>query len=111
MIGKKIVSSMNLPLFEVNELLSARHKEGELTYEQQHALDYSKKFSKITPAKGEKLTKELRELGLDEDSVTKIVDILPQDLETARLIVYKSAGISEEKLKQAVELVSKCAAK
>ena len=87
MIGKKLVSSENMPLFKVKEILAERNKDGELTYEQQHAFDYSKKFSKITPEKGEKLQKELLEIeGLDEDFMTKAIDVLPQDVETAKLI-------------------------
>ncbi len=109
MIGKKLLSAQNAPLFEVKELLSERHKEGELTYEQQAALDYSKKFSKVTPAKGEKLLKELRELDLDEDFITKAIDILPSDAETAKLIPYKGSGITDDKIKQVVEITSKYA--
>src|SRR3989344_1879707 len=110
MIGKKVISSQNSPLFEVKEVLSERNKDGELTYEQQHALDYSKKFTKVTPAKGEKLLKELREIeGLDEDFITKAIDILPIDMETARLISYKGSAITDDKIKQVVELTSKYA--
>ena len=44
MIGKKLVSQKNVPLFEMKEILAERSKEGELNYEQQQAFDYSKKF-------------------------------------------------------------------
>ncbi len=110
MIGKKVVSMQNVALFEVKETLTERNKEGELTYEQQQAFDYAKKFCKITPAKGEKLLKELKEIeGLDEDFVTKAVDMLPQDIDTARLISYKGSAITDERLKQVVELTAKYA--
>ena len=110
MIGKKLISSVNAPLYEVKEILSERNKEGELTYEQTQAFDYSKKFSKVTPAKGEKLKDELKKIdGIDEDFVTKAVDIMPADLETARLIPYKGVAVSEDSLKKVVETVSKYA--
>ena len=109
MIGKKLLSSQNSPLFEVREILSERNKEGELTYEQQHALDYAKKFAKLTLAKGEKLLNELKELGLDEDFITKAVDILPADAEIAKLIPYKGSAITDGQIKQVVELTSKYA--
>jgi len=51
MIGKKIIVQSNVPLHEVKTILSERNKDGELSYEQQAAFDYSKKFAKITPAK------------------------------------------------------------
>ena len=110
MIGKKLISSKNAPLYEVKEILSDRNKEGELTYEQTQAFDYSKKFSKITPAKGEKLREELQAIeGLDEDFVTKAIDVLPTDVNTARLILYKGTNVSDDTLKQVVEAVSKYA--
>lgn len=107
MIGKKVISEENVPLFKVKEVLAERNKEGELSYEQQAAFDYSKKFTKLTPVKGEKLLKELKEIeGLDEDLVTKLVDIVPFDLETARLILHKG-DLDEDKLKQVVDITSK----
>ncbi|HLC79266.1 MAG TPA: RNA polymerase Rpb4 family protein [archaeon] len=108
MIGKKVVLSENVPLFQVKEILTERNKEGELRYEQQQAFDYAKKFAKITQAKGEKLVAELKKIeGLDEDFITKAVDIMPADIESARLISYKGNAITDEKLKQVVEAISK----
>ncbi len=110
MIGKKVISVQNSPLYEVKEMLTERNKEGELTYEQQQAFDYSKKFTKISPAKGEKLLAELKEIeGLDEDFITKTIDILPLDIETAKLITYKGSAVTDEIVKQVVELTSKYA--
>ena len=110
MIGKRLISMRNAPLYEVKEILSERNKEGELTYEQTQAFDYSKKFSKITPAKGGKLIEDLRAIeGIDDDFVIKAVDVMPADLETARLIPYKGATVSEDALKKVVEAVSKYA--
>ncbi len=107
MIGKKVVSRANVPLFEVKNFLTERSKDGELTYEQQSAFDYSKKFAKVTPAKGEKLLKDLQAIeGLSEDFITKVIDILPLDIDTAKLISSKE-NIEEGKLKQVVELTSK----
>ncbi|HZX19463.1 MAG TPA: DNA-directed RNA polymerase subunit F [archaeon] len=107
MIGKKIIEQKNIPLYEIKEVLAERNKEGELRYEQQAAFDYSKKFAKVTPAKGEKLFKDLQAIeGLDDEYIVKAIDLLPMDLETARLINPKG-DISEEKLKEIVELTSK----
>lgn len=111
MIGKKVVVARNVPLYEVKEILGERHKEGELTYEQQQASDYSKKFAKVTPAKGDKLRSELQAIdGLDDDFITKAMDILPADLNTAKLILYKGGTvISDDKVQQAVDVISKYA--
>ncbi|MAG18171.1 MAG: DNA-directed RNA polymerase subunit F [Candidatus Diapherotrites archaeon] len=109
MIGKKIVSQENLSLFELKQVLSERNKEGELSYEQQAAFDYSKKFAKVSPSKGEKLLKDLKAIeGLDDDFITKAIDILPTDLDTAKLIAYRTnPNLDDEKLKKVVELTSK----
>ncbi len=108
MIGKKLISSKPLPLYEVKNILSEMAKNGELRYEQAQSLEYAKKFCKLTESKGEKLKKELSEIqGLDEDFICKVLDILPPDIETARLINPKQGSISEESLKQVVEVVSK----
>ncbi|MEM4256867.1 MAG: RNA polymerase Rpb4 family protein [Candidatus Diapherotrites archaeon] len=108
MIGKKLISIKPLSLFEVKEILSERAKQGELRYEQAQALEYAKKFSKLAPSKAEKLKQELSTIqGLDEDFICKVLDILPPDIETAKLISVKQGSVSEESLKQVVEVVAK----
>lgn len=109
MIGKKILEENNVPLHEVKTILSERNKDGELSYEQQAAFDYSKKFAKITPAKGEKLMKDLQAIeGLSEDLLTKIIDLVPADLESVQLILYKSE-LGDDTAKQILEITSKYA--
>ena len=109
MIGKKIVSEENIPLFRVREILTERNKESELSYEQQQAFDYSKKFAKLTLAKGEKLVASLNEIdGLTQDLIVKIVDVLPTDTETMQLVLYKSnVTIDDAKIKEILEIISK----
>jgi len=111
MIGKKIVSQEEVPLFTVKEVLSERNKDGELTYEQQQAFDYSKKFAKVTPAKGTKLLEQLKKVeGLDEKLVVKLIDILPSDEETMQLVLYKSnSNLDAAKTKEVLEIISKYA--
>ena len=109
MIGKKIIEQNNVPLHEVKAILSERNKDGELSYEQQAAFDYSKKFAKITPAKGEKIVKDLKAIeGLNEDLITKLTDIVPADIESVQLILYKSE-LSDDVAKQVLEITSKYA--
>ena len=108
MIGKKMLMQKNAPLFEVKEILSERLKLGELRYEQVQALDYSKKFSKLSPAKAEKMKEELAAIeGLDEDFISKALDILPTDIEVAKLVSYKPGAVSDDTLKQVVEIAAK----
>jgi len=109
MIGKQIVSEENVPLFKVKEILTERNKEGELSYEQQQAFDYSKKFTKLTLVKGEKLLVALKNIdGLTQDLIVKLVDVLPTDIETMQLVLYKSdCTIDDTKIKEILEIISK----
>ncbi len=63
------------------------NKSGELTYEQQLALQHAKKFG--TPkAKNDKLKKELEATGIiNEKSVVKILEIMPKNQMTLRQIL------------------------
>ncbi len=108
MIGKKIVSTQFVPLFEVKEMLKARSEEGELTYEQNLANEYAKKISKVSKSKGQKLLEELKEVqAIDAAFAVKIVDIMPDSLDKLRLLVPKNFNGSDEDLNKALELVKK----
>ena len=48
MIGKKLINSEPISLAEAKELIDARKKEGELSYEQNLTLEYTKKFAKLS---------------------------------------------------------------
>ncbi len=108
MIGRKINSKEPIALFELKELLSERSKEGELTFEQQAALDYSKKFSPLTKSKSEKLLNELKKIdGVSLDLIVKIVDLLPQTDEELQLILSKGTSLNEFQSKNILQLTQK----
>jgi len=108
MIGEEQISRKPIALIEVKEMLKARKKEKELTYEQDQAVKYASTFAKLTSKQSGKLFKELMELEtINEKLAIKICDLLPAELETMKLVPDKSEGVSEEDLKQAFELVSK----
>ncbi len=99
-------------MVEVKDLLKERldmnEKGIEPTYEQNLAIDYSKKFSKLTPAKARKLLDEIKDIeGFNELIAIKVVDILPEDLDELNLLIPRQQKIEEDKLKQALELVTK----
>lgn len=112
MIGKKVLASRSVTLSEVNELLKERKKEKgekeELNYEQDLTLKYSKKFGKLSLQKAQKLFAELSEIqGLSEDFRVKLVDILPKEIETLRVLVPKNQTVPEETLTQILEIIKK----
>jgi DNA-directed RNA polymerase subunit F len=80
MVGRngKIGKVATLP--EALEILEKREKEGEIGYEQQLALEYAKKFTKLEPEKAAKMKKELEALGISEKIAVSITNIIPVDL-------------------------------
>jgi len=107
MIGKRLDSNENIPLYEVKEIIKERAPE-EPTYEQGMSKDYVGKFTGITKAKGEKLLAGLQEIeGISRDLAISIVDILPENPEQVRLLVPKGTELGEESLKLALEAVDK----
>ena len=76
-----------------------RAKEEELGEFQRRTLDYASKFSKISPAKAEKLVKELTEkFQLDRKDAIQIVNSMPRFTEELRTILTvkgKIVGVAE----------------
>ena len=108
MIGKKIVSTQCIPVFEVKEMLKVRSEEGELTYEQNLASEYAKKTTKTTKSKGQKLLADLKEIAsIDEAFAVKIVDLMPETLDKLKLIVPKTFKGADADLESALEAVKK----
>ncbi len=108
MIGKKINSSRYAPLYEAKDILKARSEEGELTYEQNLTYAYSKKFSKISKAKGEKLLQELKKIeAIDDLLAIKLVDILPNDLDELNLIIQKNVKLEETVMQDILKIIKK----
>ncbi len=105
MIGKKVNSVKEVPLFEVKELLKERNSEGDMNYEQGLAYDYSKKFSKLTKVKGEKIMEELKEVeGMTDSLAIAIANILPGDADVLKLLLPKETTYSGDQVKKIIEI-------
>ena len=111
MIGKKIIESKSIPLVQVEDLLKNRKKtEEELNFEQQMTLKYARKFSKVTSAKSDKLFEELSNVqGLTDEFKIKLIDVLPQDIETLKLMISKTRELPDEKLNEILTMLKKFA--
>ena len=108
MIGEKLIEKKLVTLGEVKEILSARKKEKELNYEQDIALKYAKKFSKLTTKQAEKVREELSKIeSLTDDLVVKIMDLLPIKKETVELVIPKGGEVGEEDIKKILEITKK----
>jgi len=94
---------------EAKEILRARSKEIELGYEQKNALDYLKKYDKLTLKKSQQLREELKKVPkLRERQIISIVNILPIDNDDLRLILEKDYNnLTDEEKKLILESVKK----
>ena len=95
---RKIVDSKPAPTAEAKRTLE-RAKEEELGEFQRRTLDYASKFSRIPPAKAEKLVKELSDkFQLERKDAIQIVNTMPRYAEELRTILTvkgKIIGASE----------------
>jgi len=94
---------------DAKEILAGRKKEIELGYEQKNALDYLKKYDKLTPKKVKELTEKLNEVKkLRERQIIQIVNLLPVDNDDLRLILEKDYNLlSDEEKTLILESVKK----
>lgn len=108
MIGVKVLEKRPVTLAEVKQLLSERKKGKDLSYEQDLTYKYSKKFAKVSPAQAEKLREELASVeGLNDVTVTKIIDLLPEKKEVLQLVIPKEVLVDEAGLNSILGLCKK----
>lgn len=99
-----IKKSNELSLAETKDLVK-KLPESEKTKE---VSSYIKRFVKLELKEAQKLKKELQELlpSLSLQQIIKIIDLLPQDSEDARKI-FVGAGIDENEITKILEIVKK----
>ena len=109
MIGKKTLNSEPLSLAEAKELIEQRKKEGELSYEQNLTLEYTKKFSKLSSDDARALMNELSQLpNITRRHAVEVADIFPKNLDELRLIFSKEHfTLTDEELQAILALLDK----
>src|SRR3989344_674517 len=100
MIGKKMISMRQIPLYEVKEILEQRQEKSELGYEQKLTHDYVKKFAKVSKAKGDKAIGDM-----DDALAIKIIDSMPGSIDVLRLLIPKGSKITEEQQQNILKIV------
>lgn len=100
-----IIEKKRASLEEARIILEERVKDGEITFEQQTALDYAKKFSKLDSELSKKMEDELAEIIENEESRKKLVDLLPKTVELIKIVLQKNEiSISAEDLSKVLEI-------
>ena len=104
---RKIIESRPSSTSEAKRILE-RAKEEELGEFQRRTLDYASKFSKIPPAKAEKLVKDLSEkFQLDRKDAIQIANTMPRYIEEVRAILtVKGRIIGASQLEDILKLVN-----
>jgi len=106
-LPRKIVDSKPATTAEARKTLE-KAKEEELGEFQRRTLDYTSKFSKISPQKAEKLLKELGDkFQLDRKDAIQIANTMPRYIEELRTILtVKGRIIGGTQLEDMLKLVN-----
>ena len=106
-LPRKIIDSKPTTTAEAKKTLE-KVKEDELGEFQRRTLDYASKFSKIPPAKAEKLVRELTEKHqLERKESIQIANSMPRYIEELRTILtVKGRIISATQLEDVLKLVN-----
>ncbi|MGC9310475.1 MAG: hypothetical protein ACP5E4_01990 [Candidatus Aenigmatarchaeota archaeon] len=92
---------------EALKILSDKMKKGELTLEQQQAYDFLKATVKLKEADAKKLQGELAKTCFPDEKILNIVNILPTDEATLKLILKDEKELKKEDLKKILDTVGK----
>jgi DNA-directed RNA polymerase subunit F len=105
-LPRKIIDSKPTTTAEAKKTLD-RAKEEELGEFQRRTLDYATKFAKVSPAKAEKLVRELSEKHqLDRKDAIQIANTMPQYIEELRTILtVKGKIIGGSELEEILKLL------
>jgi len=104
----EIKSSKPVSCAEAKGILSGRHEEAELSYEQRQAIDHLEKFVTDEPEKARKLIAKLAEGGnISEESAIKIADTKPPSVEALKAILLKEkAELSPEEIERILKEIA-----
>lgn len=99
MIGSESRQTKLANIYEVVDILEARKKKHELTYEQQLALEHATKLVK-SGEQSKKLMGALEKLGILSDrSVVKLMEIMPKNATLLKQVLAQEGKVfSEEEL-------------
>ena len=86
----EMTEKKSITIAETKKFLEERTKDGDITFEQQTALDYVKRFARLEPKEVEALREQLSELVDDEETIAKICDILPTSEDSVKSLFIKS---------------------
>jgi DNA-directed RNA polymerase subunit F len=106
MIGKEVLERKAVSLAHVKHFLESRDTTKAATFEQTQSLDYAQKLSKVPFGKAKGMFNNLLNIdGVDEELASKVVDILPEDVETLKMLLPKNSKVAESNFSSILDLV------
>ncbi len=96
-----IKNSEPLSMAEATEYIDKSDEKGK------EVLAFIKKFTKIKPAESKKLRENLQKLDLiklNENSIAKLIDFLPENSEEVNKII-SDANLNEDEIKKILEII------
>lgn len=101
------MSERSVSVSEVKKILEERKERGELTYEQKVTLEYAQEFGKVGPRKLKEALEKLTEMGVDEKTAVRVIDVKPKTKEELKLIFEKTRlGLKEEQIKKILDIAA-----
>ena len=96
---------------QVKEKLVLLEKEKPLSFRGEKTKEYLSTFVKLSPKETEEFVKKIQDLNiprLKDRHITKIIDVLPQDWDSIRILVSgEPITIKEEDMKRILDVIPK----
>ncbi|MCK4429269.1 MAG: hypothetical protein KAU95_02745 [Candidatus Aenigmarchaeota archaeon] len=102
-----IINKISITNAEAEDVLAKKMKKRELTYEQQLAYEFLKNTAKLSVTNAKKLGEELKELGLKDEQTMNIINLMPEDELTLKLILKKDKELKSGLLKSILGVLKK----
>jgi DNA-directed RNA polymerase subunit F len=96
---------------QARKILEAKEKDKEMGYEQKNAMEFLKKFSKLSEKKTSEMFEKLGEISkLKDRHKIMIINMQPSDLDEVRvLFAHEIINLSEDEKKKIISTVKKFA--
>ncbi len=96
---------------QAKKILEEKEKVKELGYEQKNALEYLRRFCKLSIKDTNQMMEELKTIEkLNETQIINIINLLPKDLDDLRvLFANEKVDLSQEEKNKILEIVKKFA--
>ncbi len=105
----KVLDEKTVSLTELKDMLTALEKNKELSYRGEKTKEYLTNFTPLTTKEAQSFSKKIEELEiprLKDRHVTKIIDVLPKDLDSLKALFNgETITIKDEDLKRILDVI------